>query len=90
MKYLFYLFASTFAFNLTNVRLNEEETIWETPKTINAITKTDDTHYSLNLTYYDQIITGEYSDVYMWANLTVFDGPVPADDTYFFNYMQIE
>ena len=53
MKYLFYLFASTFAFNLTNVRLNEDETIWETPKTINAITKTDDTHYSLNLTYYD-------------------------------------
>ena len=53
MKYLFYLFTSAFAFNLTNVRLNEEETIWETPKTVNAITKTDDKHYSLNLTYYD-------------------------------------
>ena len=26
----------------------------------------------------------------MWANLTTYDGPVPADGTYFFQYMQIE
>ena len=26
----------------------------------------------------------------MWATLTVFDGPVAADGTYFFNYFQIE
>ena len=91
MKYLYFVLASAFALNMSTINFNDkEEIIWETPKDVNAITKTDDTHYSMNLTYYNEIITSEYGEVNMWANLTTYDGPVPADGTYFFQYMQIE
>ena len=46
--------------------------------------------YSQKGQYFSQIETREFGLVYMWTTLTVYDGPVAADGTYFFNYFQIE
>ena len=88
MKYLWVLISSALALRMTQIELKEDKKIiWETPKYVNAITQKDEQHYSLNLTYYNQIITNEYGEVNMWANLTAYDGPLPSDGTYFFSYM---